>query len=317
MGMEKEHRHLIFLGIPVMAVLLLLPLGVSRFYVYLVSLMLVTGLLATSLNLVLGFGGMYQFHHAVFYGTGAYALALVVTKTGWPWWIGFLAAPICSGALGLIMGVITVRLSKLYFGMLQISLGSLVWAIVFRWYAFTGGDDGIHGIPVPDLIGSSTGAYYFTLAVSLTALFAMYRILCSPFGRTFQGIRDNPERCRALGIHVQRHQLVGEGLAGFFAGVAGALFVTVEGSVFPDLLFWTLSLEIVIMCLLGGWFIFLGPMLGAAIIVTLRTFVGIYTEYWTLVLGIVLMLLIFFLPEGALGLVLRHREPAAGSGKDA
>jgi len=214
------------------------------------------------------------------------------------------------------MGLITVRLSKLYFGMLQISLGSLVWAIVFRWYSFTGGDDGIHGIPVPDLIGSSTGAYYFTLLVSIASLYLMYRIVCSPFGRIFQGIRDNPERCRALGVNVQRHQLVGEGIAGFFAGVAGALFVTVAGSVFPDLLFWTLSLEIVIMCLLGSWFTFLGPILGAAIIVTLRTFVGIYTEYWTMVLGIVLMLLIFFLPEGALGLLLRRREPAAELGKD-
>jgi len=89
MGMNKEHRHIVFMGVPILAALLLLPMGVSRFYVYLVSLIMVTGLLATSLNLVLGFGGMYQFHHAVFYGTGAYALALVVTKTGWPWWIGF------------------------------------------------------------------------------------------------------------------------------------------------------------------------------------------------------------------------------------
>jgi branched-chain amino acid transport system permease protein len=90
-------------------------------------------------------------------------------------------------------------------------------------------------------------------------------------------------------------------IAGFFGGVAGVLFVTVEGSVFPDLMFWTLSLEILIMCLLGGWFTFLGPMLGAAIMVTLRMVAGIYTEYWTLVLGIILMLLIFFLPQGALG----------------
>ena len=94
-------------------------------------------------------------------------------------------------------------------------------------------------------------------------------------------------------------------IAGFFAGAAGVLFVTVEGSVFPDLMFWTLSLEILIMCLLGGWFIFMGPALGAVIIISLRTFVGIYTEYWTLILGVVLMLLIFFLPEGVLGLFIK------------
>jgi branched-chain amino acid transport system permease protein len=288
-----------------MAALALAPQVLPRFYVYLMALIFSTGLLATSLNMVLGFGGMYQFHHAVFYGFGAYALTLLMTKAGLPPLVAYLLAPCCSAALGLVMGAITVRLTKLYFGMIQLSLGSLVWALAYRWYSFTGGDDGIHGIPIPDLLYASTSAYYFSLSVCAISLLLMYLIVNSPFGRIFQGIRDNPERCRAVGVDVLRHQLAGQAIAGFFAGVAGTLFVTVEGSVFPELMFWTLSLELIIMCLLGGWFVFLGPMLGAAIIVTLRTFVGIYTEYWTLVLGIVLMLLIFFLPEGVLGFALR------------
>jgi branched-chain amino acid transport system permease protein len=287
---------------------LCLPRFLPRFYVYLTALVLLTGLLATSLNVVLGFGGMYQFHHAVFYGTGAYSLALMLTKSGLPAWTGFVAAPLAAAAMGYVIGLICVRLSKLYFGMLQISLGSLVWAIVFRWYSFTGGDDGIHGIALPKLLSASNGSYYFTLIITAVSLYLMYRIVNSPFGRTFQAIRDNPERCEAIGINVRRHQLAGEIIAGFFAGVAGMLFVVVEGSVFPDLMFWTLSLEILIMCLLGGWFTFLGPMLGAAIMVTLRTFVGIYTEYWTLVLGIVLMLLIFFMPDGVLGMILKRNS---------
>jgi branched-chain amino acid transport system permease protein len=246
---------------------------------------------------------MYQFHHAVFYGAGAYGCALLITKSGLSPWLGYLAAPVTAALISLAMGVITVRLSKLYFGMLQISLGSLVWAIVYRWYGFTGGDDGIHGIAVPAVVSSTHGAYYFTLVVSAACLLLMYRIVHSPFGRTFQGIRDNPERTQAVGVNVRRHQLIGLVVAGAFAGVAGSLFVTVEGSVFPELMFWTLSLEIIIMCLLGGWFTFFGPMVGAALIVLLRTFVGIYTEYWTSILGIVLMLLIFFLPEGVLGLL--------------
>ena len=135
-----------------------LPQFVSRFYIYLSALILVTGLLATSLNLVLGFGGMYQFHHAVFYGVGAYAFALIATKTGLPSWLGYLAAPVAAALISLVMGMITVRLSKLYFGMLQISLGSLVWAVVFRWYSFTGGDDGIQGVCGPDAVSSTTGA---------------------------------------------------------------------------------------------------------------------------------------------------------------
>jgi branched-chain amino acid transport system permease protein len=136
----------------------------------------------------------------------------------------------------------------------------------------------------------------------------MFLIVNSPFGRIFQAVRDNPERSESVGVNVKLHQLAGLVIAGFFAGIAGSLFVVVEGCVFPDLLFWTLSLEILIMCLLGGWFTFLGPMLGAAIMVSLRTFVGIYTEYWTMILGIVLMLLIFFLPEGVLGYFLERRK---------
>lgn len=305
-------------GLVLLALLLLAPQVLSRFYIYLGALIFAIALLATSLNLVLGFGGMYQFHHAVFYGVGAYAFALFATKSGLPVWLGYIIAPFCSATLGLAMGVITVRLNQLYFGMLQISLGSLVWAITYRWYSFTGGDDGIHGVPLPDLISSSGGAYYFNLIVTTLCLLLMYFIVNSPFGRTFQGIRDNAERCEAVGVNVQKQQLVGQMIAAFFAGIAGTLFVTVEGSVFPDLMFWTLSLEILIMCLLGGWFIFLGPTLGAGIIIGLRTFVGIYTEYWTLILGVVLMLLIFFLPEGVLGLLIKKTMPIAEKeGEDA
>jgi branched-chain amino acid transport system permease protein len=284
-----------------LVIMTVLPQFLTRFYTYLASLVLVTGLLAMSLNLVLGYGGLYQFHHAVFYGIGAYAFALVRVKTGLPGFWAYLAAPFAGLILGLIMGLICIRLSKLYFGMLQISLGSLVWAIVFRWYSFTGGDDGIHGIPISDALSSIDNAYYFTAAITVVCLFLMYLIVNSPFGRVFQATRDNPERSAAIGVDVKRHQLVGLVLAGFFAGIAGSLFVTIEGSVFPDMMFWTLSLEILIMCLLGGWFFFLGFMLGAAIVVILRTVMGIHTEYWTLVLGVILMLLIFFLPEGVLG----------------
>ena len=287
--------------IAILVVLFILPFIVSSFYVYVLALIFVTALLAMSLNLVLGYGGVYQFHHAVFYGVGAYAVALMLTKTSLPAWIGFIAGPIVAAIVGLLIGWLCVRLTRLYFGMLQIALGSLVWAIVFRWYNFTGGDNGICGIPLPSLLSSLNGAYYFILIILLICLIVMYLIVNSPFGSTLQATRDNPGRCAAVGVNVRRHQLIGIIIATFFAGVAGVLFVVLERSVFPDLLFWVLSLEILIMCLLGGWFTFMGPVLGAAITVALRTFVGIYTEYWTLILGVMLMLLIFFLPQGLVG----------------
>jgi len=287
----------------VAVLLTLLPFSLPRFYTYLTALIVTMGLLSTSLNFALGYGGIYQLHHAVFYGTGAYATAVLIAKLGYNPWLAFIVGPLVAAALSLVMGIICIRLSKLYFGMLQISLGSLVWAIVYRWYSFTGGDDGIHGISIPSIIGSSKGAYYFTMIVAALAMFFMYRILHSPFGSTLQGIRDNAVRSQAIGVNVRRHQLTALVLAGFFAGVAGVLFVVVDNSVFPDMLFWTLSLEITIMALLGGWFTFLGPMLGAAMIVLLRTIVSTYTEYWTFAMGILLMLVILFLPEGVLGKV--------------
>lgn len=284
-----------------MAVLLLIPIALPRFYVYLLSLTLVYGLFAMSNNLPLGFGGIYQLHHAVFYGLGAYGTALMIVKSGLSPWFAFLVGPIAAAVLSLIMGVICIRLSKLYFGMLQLSLGSLVWAIVYRWYSFTGGDDGIHGINVPEIISSYKGAYYFTFIITAISLYVMYRILKSPYGSALQGIRDNPTRSAMIGVNVRRHQLLALVIAGFFAGVAGTLFVVVDNTVFPDMMFWTLSMESVIMCLLGGWLTFLGPMLGAAMIVIIRTFVSTYTVYWALVLGVIFMLVIFFLPNGVLG----------------
>ena len=219
-------------------------------------------------------------------------------------WLAFIAGPLCRPLLSLVMGLICIRLSKLYFGMLQISLGSLVWAIVYRWYSFTGGDDGIHGIPVPDIISSTNGAYYFTLIV--TGRLASRHVQDHPVslrerppGHPGQPgpQRDDRGQRQAPPARRPRH------LPAFSRALPGCSSWWSTTTVFPDMLFWTLSMEIMIMCLLGGWFTFLGPMLGAAIIVLLRTFVSTYTDYWALVLGIILMLVIFFLPDGILGYV--------------
>jgi len=286
------------------AALIIAPLVTPEFYVYILALIFVTALLALSLNFVLGYGGIYQFHHGVFYGVGAYAVALMITKGNVPWWLAFILAPFVSALIGLIIGWFCIRLTKLYFGMLQISLGSLIWIIVYRWYAFTGGDNGIHSIPLPSFLLTTNASYYFILLIVMLALATLYLIVKSPFGATLQAIRDNPQRCESVGVNVNRHQLIAIVIASFFAGIAGALFVALERSVFPDMLFWSFSLELFVMCLLGGWFTFAGPLLGAAIIVALQTFASKYTDYWTLILGVILILLIFFLPEGVMGFVL-------------
>lgn len=284
-------------------VCLLLPFFVPRYYVYLATSILVTALLANSLNFVLGYGGLMQLHHAVFFGIGAYAAALLLTRTTLPFLVGFLVGPLVAAAAALVIGWFCVRLRGLYFGMLTLALGQLVWAVVYRWYTFTGGDDGIHGVPVPDWIASINSAYYFVFFICALSLAALYAIIKSPFGLTLQAVRDNPTRSESVGINNKRHQLVAFVLSGFFAGVAGVLFLVLERSVSPALLFWNKSAEILIMCLLGGMFTFFGPILGAAVIVILATFIGVFTEYWLIVLGIILLGVVLFLPQGVLGFV--------------
>jgi branched-chain amino acid transport system permease protein len=307
---EILHNKSVWISILVFLALFLLPPIIPRFYTYILTVIFVMSLFAMSLNMLVGHGGLFQFHHAAFYGVGAYTAALIFSKTSLPFWIGFFAAPLAAAVTGLLIGLFCVRLSNLYFGMLQISLGSLIWAVILRWYSLTGGDDGLHGIPLPGFIASQNQTYYFVLLVLGVCLLLLYLIFKSPFGSTLLAIRDNANRCEAVGINVRRHKLMAITIATFFAGIAGVLFVVLERSVFPDLLFWVLSLEIFIMCLLGGWFTFIGPVVGAAIIVSLRTFVGTYTEYWTLVLGILLILLIFFLPEGVISLLAKLIHPA-------
>lgn len=298
-------------AIAILVILLILPPFLPRFYVYILALLFLTALLAMSNNLVLGYGGMLALHHCAFYGVGAYAMTLMIIKTPLPMWVGFVAGPIVTAAVGWLIGWFCVRLRGIYFGFLAIALGTLVWAIVYKWYDFTAGDDGIHGIPIPSIIDSVSGSYYFVLIIVTICLIGMYLVVKSPFGSALQATRDNPQRSEAIGINVRRHKLIAFVIASFFAGVAGVLFVVVEHSISPAMMFWEISAEVVFMCLLGGMYTFMGPVVGAVVIVLLRTFVGIYTEYWTLILGVILVLLILFLPGGVVGYFLERFKPRA------
>ncbi len=297
-----------------------LPPFLSSYYLYLLTTIIMTALLAASLNFVLGYGGLLQLHHAVFFGIGAYTVALILTKTTWPFWVAAIAAPLVAGFFALLIGWFCVRLRGLYFGMLTLALGQLVWAVVYKWRSFTGGDDGIHAIPIPDYLASPTAVYYVNLAVLVISLIVLYIIIKSPFGLTLVATRDNPVRSQSVGVNIRRHQLAAFVLAGFFAGVAGVLFVLIEQSVSPSLLYWSKSAEVLIMCLLGGMAVFMGPTLGAAVLVLLSMVVGTYIDYWLLVLGLILLLLVLFLPQGVLGFLqekLTGRKSAEGGERDA
>ncbi|AFM40021.1 amino acid/amide ABC transporter membrane protein 2, HAAT family [Desulfosporosinus acidiphilus SJ4] len=302
---QSKIPNLLGFGLAMIGIIILLfiPTMVPPYYSYLLATIFTTALLATSLNLVLGYGGLLHLHHGVFYGIGAYTVAVVMTKTTWPFAVAVILGPILAAVAALVIGWFCVRLRGLYFGMLTLALGQLVWAIVYRWNALTNGDNGIHAVPVPDFLTSINSVYYTTLLVLLLSLVILYLITKSPFGLTLLATRDNPVRSESIGINVKQHRLIAFVIAGFFAGVAGVLFVLIERSVAPSLLFWSKSAEILIMCLMGGLTVFLGPTLGAAILVLISMIVGLYTEYWLLVLGFLLLILVLFLPQGILGFV--------------
>lgn len=310
----------IIIPLIVLAILLVLPPVLPRYYLYLFASIFVTALLATSLNFVLGFGGLLQLHHAVFFGVGAYIFSIIMYRTSIPFIVAIVAGPLAAALIALIIGWVCVRSRGLYFGMLTLALGQLVWAVVYRWSSLTGGDDGLHGIPVPEVFSSLMGTYYVTLAVMTVCLVILYLILKSPFGLTLLATRDNPVRSESVGINIRRHRLAAFVIAGFFAGIAGVLFVLVEKSVSPSILYWGKSAEIMIMCLLGGLTTFYGPTLGAGIIVLLSMKVGAYTEYWLMVLGVILLVLVLVLPQGILGFLEekfnRRGEDKGGGKKD-
>jgi branched-chain amino acid transport system permease protein len=261
------------------------------------------GLFASSLNLLLGYTGLVCFGGAAYFGVGAYTAALILLKTNLPFPIALIAAPLFAAFFGLVIGWFCVRLTDIYFAMLTLAFGQLVFAIIFKWYDFTGGDDGLTEIPIPAFILSIHGCYYFVLTVSIISLILLWFIVNSPFGKTLQAIRENAERVEFIGVNVKRYKLIAFVIFSFFAGLSGALFCFFNHNVFPVYAGWMKGTEPLIMILLGGLYSFLGPYVGAIIFLVMEKLILAHTEYWPLCMGILLTFCVFFLRGGMLGLI--------------
>lgn len=299
----------------------------SRFYTSVATDILILGLFATSLNLLLGTTGLVSFGHAAYFAVGAYTCGILMKTYGMSFAFGLVAAAVAAGAVAVLFGFFCVRLTKIYFAMLTMAFAQIVWAICFKWNDVTGGESGLINVPYPDLGwmeaipglgGMRIGEHYFYLTLVLVAvcLAALRRISQSPFGRMLTTIRENPERAEFIGVHVRRYELAAFVMAGFFAGVAGAMFGIFNRGVFPDAGYWARSAEALIMVILGGMNQFWGPLVGAFMLIALNQQITSYTEYWPLVLGVILIVLLFTFPAGivgSLGSVLsdRRRRPDA------
>lgn len=304
----RDRRVLALAGF---AVLLAVPLVLPQFYLLLATEIVIMGLFALAFNLLLGYAGMVSFGHAAFYGLGAYATGLLLKKTGAPFAAAFLAAPVMAAVAALLFGLLCIRLTRIYFSMLTLAFSQIVWAIAHKWYSLTGGDNGLVGIPVPESLSTPRAFYLFATACVLLATWVLWRLVNAPFGRTLLAIRENGERAEFVGIHVKRVQLAAFVISGGLSGLAGGLFALFSRGAFPDYAFWTKSAEVLLMTLLGGPYVFLGPALGAAILIVLNSVVTSFTEYWPVVLGVILLLLIYVFPGGVTRLFRRSAAPSA------
>ena len=303
-------------ALAVLAAAFLVPALGTRYYTFLANDIAIWALFAMSLNLLVGYSGLVSFGHAAYFGIGAYTTGLLMKKLGVPFLLAFPAAGLAAAIAALVFGFFCVRLTRIYFAMLTLAFAQIVWAICFKWNEVTGGEQGMPEIPYPDfsgferageivplLAGWRTAEYFYfvTLALVAASFWALRRIVDSPFGRMLTAIRENPERAEFIGVNVRRYELAAFVLAGTFAGLAGGLFGIFNRGVFPDFAYWNKSAEVLIMTLLGGMHSFYGPAVGAAALLGLNQQIVAHTQYWPLILGTILIVLLFVFPAGIAG----------------
>lgn len=294
-----------------LAVLVGLPWLAPYFYIFIVTEILILGLFAASFNLVFGYTGMLSFGHAAFFGIGAYATAMLLQSLQWPL-LACLVVSMGAGALlALIIGFFSVRLDQVYFAMLTLAFGMMVFAVVHQWRSVTNGSDGIAGFVVTSFglglnltLGNPAVYYHVVLCIVVLASALLYLICRSSFGLMLRAIRQNPERVAFCGLNVRAYRLAAFTVAGAFAGLAGGLMAPFLRIASPELVHWSMSAEPVLMTILGGSGYFLGPFFGAGMFVLLETWITSMTQAWMLVLGIVLALMVMFFRRGVLGTVL-------------
>ncbi len=296
--------------------LLLVPLS-GNYVTGLVAEILIFAIFAMSLDLLIGFTGLLSFGHAAFFGVAAYTVVILGVHLGWSGWIGFFAGIALSALAALVIGLFSIRVSGIPFLMLTMAFSQLLMSVSVKWRSVTGGTDGLSGFKRPSLFGLSledrTVQFYVVAVGFVLVLVFLRRLVASPLGSIFVGIKENEQRMLAAGYPVQRFKLISFTIAGALAGVGGSLYALHNAYVSSDILHWSLSGDAIIMVILGGVGTIIGPVIGAAAFLLLKNVVSSHTEYWLLWVGTIFILCVMFLPQGIWGLVRglwrKKREP--------
>lgn len=308
---KHRFRNTIF-GLIVLILLIILPFVLSEVQLNIAIEIAFFSLFAVSYNLLLGYGGLLSFGHAAYFGTGAYFTVFACQFiAGMPLPLAILIGGLGGGVMAAIAGFFCVRLSGTYFALLTLAFNQLIYSIALKWRSLTGGDDGI-GFDKPNihlpLVGKvdmfvTSNVYYVTLMVVLIFLGVLWFLLRTPYGNTIACIKDNEERAEFIGYNVFRSKLSLFTMAGFFAGIAGSLFVIFAEFVSLNAIGLPMSTEILFMTFIGGTGSFLGPVLGAGVFIYFTEWVSDITENWEFFLGLLFVILILYVNKGLISLI--------------
>ena len=299
-------------------ILVVLPSLAGRYSLYLVIQILILSVFSLGFNLLFGYTGLLSFGQAGFFAVGAYACAKILLAVP-NLFLGLLGGVVIAAAAALLLGFLSVRHTRIYFSMLTLAFGMMIYSIAWKWRDFTGGDDGLVGIPraplaIPGLpalsVASMERYYYVVLVVSLLAIWLMYRLVNSPLGLALQAIRDSESRAEFAGIAVRTYRLVAFTIAGLYAGLAGAMLPPLENTVTPPIAHWSTSAEPVLATLLGGIHVFGGPIVGAFLFFMIKDVIVRFTEYWLIWLGVIVVALVMGFRGGVVSMFARRAARA-------
>ncbi|MFQ5842130.1 MAG: branched-chain amino acid ABC transporter permease [Thermodesulfobacteriota bacterium] len=292
----------------------LLPLGVvakiySTFYLRFGTELLIMGLFALSVDIIMGYTGLVSLGPAAFFGIGAYAGALTLLRLANSIWLALAITLVLSWMVAWFIGYLSIRIRGVYFAMLTLAFAEMFHELAFNWQSFTGGSDGLTGVPRPEIgispfvlsLGDPYVFFYFVLVVVIFIYYGCVRLVNSPFGRVLQAIRDNEERAEFIGYDVRIFKRRSFVISGIIGGLSGSLFGLLR-FVDPDVFHWLTSAEALVMNLFGGMGTLYGPIIGAIVFLFSKDLISSYTEHWRLILGVIFVGFVIYSPRGIVGL---------------
>ncbi len=277
------------------------PAVLPGYLTSLATLMLIYALLAMSVDILAGYAGRTPLCHGAIFGSATYVAMYYVTTAGGNPWLAMPLGVLAALGVAAVFAALAVRTSGVYFLLLTLALGMIVWGVCQRWTSVTGGENGLRGTARPAALADPQVFYYFVLAVGLSCSVVMWRFVRSPFGLSLKGIRESESRMRSLGYDTTRHLFIGFLFSGLMAGISGVLYAGFNSFVSPSTVALAQSVKGLLMVIVGGVGTLFGGVVGAAVIIVLENVVSSFTERWSMVLGALFVLTMIFAPEGVVG----------------